>query len=286
MKILFRCICMLFLLNPVLQSCNSEEHYSPPIEQNSAFNLESVNFTEGVPKLYSSHIEVEEGIRYDSARDGQLTDSMLRYRISNTMIDLMKLTVPQQDFGYQFRSPGKDNLARFQNIYFHKLSTLTDKNKIPVAYYAETEFRDAKERKQLIEAFKKQYGNPVYAFRISPEFNQCSYEWQLKDRTIQIETSKGFSVTFGDSDSSAKQSTYYSLHMLIINNKFKSAIHAAHIYEFPDKILYDGKLHSYKDFQFEKKQVFSDHFLLNSTYEKFIKDEYGEYDINRAEEDE
>ncbi len=53
----------------------------------------------------------------------------------------------------------------------------------------------------------------------------------------------------------------------------------------PKEILYDGKMHSYKDFQFEKKQVFGDGFLLNSTNEKYVKNEFGEYDISRAEED-
>lgn len=65
----------------------------------------------------------------------------------------------------------------------------------------------------------------------------------------------GISVTFAGNDTTAKQSKYYSFYMLIINNKFKSAIHDAHIYEFPDKIMYDGKLHSYKDFQFEKTGI-------------------------------
>lgn len=280
------CFCSFLLMSPLLQSCNSADHPSPVVEKNTALDLESINFTESVPALYSTHIEVEDGVRYDSARDGQLTDSMLRYRISNTMTDAMKLTVPQQDFGYLFRSPLMDKPARFQNIYFQKLSTLTDKNKLPVAYYAEAEFQDAKERKQLIEAFKKKYGPPVYSFFISAEFNQCSYEWQLKDRTIQIETSNGISVTFGGNDTAAKQSKYYSLDMLIINNKFKSAIHDAHIYEFPDKIMYNGKLHSYKDFQFEKKQVFRDRFLLNSTNDGYVRDEFGQFDINRAAEDE
>ncbi|WP_127124767.1 hypothetical protein [Pseudoflavitalea rhizosphaerae] len=286
MKMLFRCFCSLLLLPPAFQSCNSAGHPSPLAEQNTAFDLEKIYFTENVPVLYSSNIEVEEGVRYDSARDGQLTDNMLRYRISNTITEALKLTVPQQEFGYLFRSPQMDKLAKFQNIYFQKLSTLTDKNKIPVAYYAESEFKDAKERKQVIEAFKKEYGNPVYSFLISSEFNQCSYEWQLKDRTIQIETSNGISVTFGGRDTAAKQTKYYSLRMLIINNQFKSAIHDAHIYEFPDKIMYDGKLHSYKDFQFEKKQVFRDPFLLNSTNETYVRDEFGEFDINRAAEDE
>jgi hypothetical protein len=284
MKITYWCICAL-LLYSFLQSCNSTQQPSAASKQDNAFNLEAINFTEKVPSLYASNLLLEEGVRYDSARDGQLTDSMLRYKISNTIIDIMKLKVPQQDFGYLYKSPTIDTLAKFQHICFETLATLTDNNKKPIAYFASVELRDPKDRKKLLEEFKKKYGNPVYSFFISSEFNQCSYEWQLKDRTIQIETSNGFSFSITSNDTTAQQSTHYSLDMLIIDNKYKSAIHDAHMYEFPEKILYDGKLHSYKDFQFEKQQVFRDNFLLNSTNEKYIKNESGEYDISRAEEE-
>ena len=229
---------------------------------------------------------IEDGITYDSARDGQLTDSMLRYRISNTMTDAMDLHVPQQNFGYHYKSPETDSIARFGNMYFHSLSVLTNQQKKPVAYYATCELPDAKLRKSLLDEFIKKYGAPKYAWFISSEFNQCSYEWQLADRTIQIETSNGMSVSFMSNDTAAKSNRYFNMEILIIENSAKPAIYAAHIYEFPDKILYEGKLHSYKDFQFEKKQVFRDRYLLNSTNENFIKDEYGEYDINRAEKEE
>lgn len=102
----------------------------------------------------------------------------------------------------------------------------------------------------------------------------------MEDRTIQIETSYGFSS--GGLDEGG---TYYRLDFLLLDNKYKSALHQAHIYEFPEKILYDGKLRSYKDFQFEEKSVFKDEFLLNSTKEELIKNENNEYDISLAEVD-
>lgn len=285
MKIMFRRFCAILLLIPTLQFCNSASPDPADSRKKNAIVLEGINFTEALPSLYSSHIEVEEGIEYRKERDGELKDSLLRYRIHNTITDLMHLTVPQQEFGYLYRSPRIDSMALFQNIWFQKLTTLTDKNKKPVAYFAEAEFNAHKERKKVLDEFIQKYGKPVYAFQVSPEFHQCSYEWQLKDRTIQIETSNGFSVSFGGNDTTAKQTKYYTLNLLIIDNKFKQAIHDAHIYEFPEKIRYEGKLHSYKDFQFEKKQVFRDNFLLNSTNESFIKNEYGEYDITPEEEE-
>lgn len=285
MKIMFRRVLATLIMISGLGSCNSASEGSTSVNPKNVPDLEAIDFTEPLPGLYASHIVVEEGIVYDSARDGQLTDSMLQYRISNTITDAMKLKVPQQELGYLYKSPTIDSLARFRNIWFHKLNTLTNKNKQPIAYYAETEFSDPKTRKALLNEFIQQYGNPVYSFLISREFNQCSYEWQLKDRTIQIETSNGFRVSFGGNDTTANQSKYYSFYMLIIDNRSKQAIHDAHIYEFPEKILYEGKWHSYKDFQFEKKQVFRDDFLLHSSNEKYIKNENGEYDINNAEEE-
>ncbi|NML22373.1 hypothetical protein HHL16_15930 [Pseudoflavitalea sp. G-6-1-2] len=267
-------------------SCDFGSTKAPVAERNGAFDLESVQFTEDIPQLFSKRLMIEDGIRYDSVRDGKLTDSMLRYKISNTITDAMDLQVPQQDFGYLYKSPETDSIARFQQMYFHSLAALTDKNKKPIAYYAESELQNANLRKSLIEAFTKKYGAPKYAFRISAEFNQCSYEWELKDRTIQIETSNGMSVTFNSGDTVARNNKYYNLRLLIIENSAKPALYAAHIYEFPDKILYNGKMHSYKDFQFEKKQKFRDDFLLNSTYEDYIKNEYGEYSIDKAEEEE
>lgn len=285
MKTISKAIGLLAFAAIPFQSCDFSTK-TPVADKNGAFDLEAVQFRENIPALFSKRLMVEDGIRYDSARDGQLTDSMLQYRISNTITEAMKLQVPQNDFGFLYRSPETDSIARFQHMYFHSLAALTDKNKKPVAYYAESELQDAKLRKSLIAEFTKKYGAPKYAFRISSEFNLCSYEWQLQDRTIQIETSNGMSITFTSGDTAAKNNQYYNLRLLIIENSFKPAIYAAHIYEFPEKILYNGKLHSYKDFQFEKKTVFSDGFLLNSTYEKYIKNEYGEYGIDQAAEEE
>ena len=285
MKIVYSWSCALLVSVLLLPSCGDTSKRSAN-NGNDAFDLEAITFTESLPALYATHIVNENGVQYDSARDGQLTDSLLQYRISNTLTEAMKLSVPQKDFGYLYQTPTVDSLIKFQHIYFQSLATLTDKNKKPVAYFAAAELRDVKQRKKLLEEIKKKYGQPRYSFFMSSEFNQCSYEWQLPDRTIQIETSNGFGFTIGGTDTTAQQSRYYRLDMLIIANSAKPAIYDAHIYEFPEKILYDGKMHSYKDFQFEKKQVFRDNFLLNSTNEAYVKNENGEYDISRAEEEE
>lgn len=253
------------------------------LETNSAFDLELVDFQENVPMLYSKHLLNSDGIRYDSIRDGKLTDEILKYKISNTIISTLKIDVPQQDLGFLFRSPQLDSVAKFGKAHFHNLSVLTDRNKKPIAFYAETEYGNKNSRKEFMNEFIQKYGKPRYAFCISPSFDQCSYEWILEDRTIQIKTSFGhrFSIS---SDQKYSNGKYYKLDMLIIENKYKDDIYKAHIYQFGDSIKLNDTYYSYKDLQFEKDQIFEDDFLLNSTFDKYVNDEYGFYHIHNSED--
>src|SRR6478752_5559331 len=98
MKIVYSWSCALLVSVFSLPSCSDPSKKSADKADN-AFDLEAITFTEGLPALYATHIVNENGVRYDSARDGQLTDSLLQYRISNTITDAMKLSVPQKDFG-------------------------------------------------------------------------------------------------------------------------------------------------------------------------------------------
>jgi hypothetical protein len=43
-------------------------------------------------------------------------------------------------------------------------------------------------------------------------------------------------------------------------------------------------MYSFRDLGFDKKSVFRDDFLLNSTDEKYMDDEYGMFDIRQSEE--
>ena len=268
----------------LLWSCKTEKKQITRLENKSAFDLESVNFNEDVTKLFAKHLLDEDGIRYDSVNLATINGDQHRYKISNTIVDVMKFQVPQKEFGFLYKSPTLDSVAKFQDIYFERICLLTNTNKKPVGYYAETEFKDAKVRKAMIDKLIAKYGKPKYSFFISNHYNQCSYEWVLADRTLQIETSFGHSATFS-SNAEMTSGKYYKLDLLILDNKVKTALHQAHIYEFPDKILFKGKYHSYKDFQFEKKSVFKDEFLLNSTNEDLIKNENNQYDIGLAEVD-
>lgn len=270
----------IFLLVLLAMACKMGPKKVTLLEKNSAFDLETIDFKEDVKQLFAKNLLDDESFKYDSVDVKIINSDKQKYKISNTLIDVMELKVPQKQFGFLYKSPSLDSVAKFQDIYFDRVYMLTDNNKKPIGYYAETEFLDVKIRTAMLAKLTEKYGKPKYSFFLASDFNQCSYEWVLADRTIQIETSFGFS-----SGISTNNGRYYKLDMLIVDNKIKPALHQAHIFEFPDQITYRGKEYSYKDFQFEKKTTFKDEFLLNSTFEHFIKNENNQYDISLAEKE-
>jgi len=212
-------------------------------------------------------------------------DTIFKYQISDAVTDVLKIKVPVKDFGYLYKSTQLDSVAKFQQAYFNSLDILTDINKKPVAYYAEAEFKNSKERKQFLDNLIQQFGQPKYAFFISHEYNVCSYEWDLPNQTIQIETSYGHGVTISTTGD-FKNEVYYRLDMLIINNQTKTAIEEAHQYILPDMITgADGKTYSIKELGIDKESKIKDDFLLNSTFDHYINDINGEYHISRARND-
>lgn len=276
----------LILLALILPSC----HPAPPKEEQptvlvsrAEFDLEKVNFQENVPRLYSKHLLDSNDLQIDTAK-GNPAKQVSRYKISNVMTDALKINVPQQDFGYLYKSPQLDSVAKFQNIRFGSLQILCQRDKKPVAFYAEAEFKEAKLRKKCLDDLQKKYGKPKYAFFLESGFDVCSYEWVLADRTIQVETSYSVGVRISTDGNSGSIKTY-KLDMLIVHNPAKEALYNAHIYEFPDRILYDGKLRNLKELQLQKKSTFKDDFLLHSTNTELIKNVGGIYDIPSSESD-
>lgn len=276
-------LCILIITNFILQSCNFIKQ--PILSKNSEFDLEAIDFQENIPKLYSKHILNADGYEYDSIRDGKLADEKLKYKISNIYTEAMELEIPQKDFGYLYKSPLLDSIAKFQNIYFESISALTNKNKKPVAYYAESIFTNVKQRNISIDEISKKYGKPTYAFFIGNGFNVCAYEWDLTDKTIQVETSFAHSASI-NTDGDTNNGKYYRLAMLIINNTYKNDIYKAHVYICPEKLKVNGKYYTKKELNLEKNEIVKDDFLLYSTDEDYIKNENGEYDISRAENEE
>lgn len=275
----------------VLVSCKKElipEKQATVLDDNSGFNLEKVNFNEDVPQLFSKHFINDFGYDMEGEYNakGKDADSIFRYKIDDGILRELdkKLPLPMKDFGFHYRTPEIDSVARYQNIYFRNLSILTDLKKKPVAYFASAELSDWKVRKQFIDDFTKAHGAPKHAYAVSHEFKQNSYEWDLGDRTVQIGTFNGFGFT-ASSDGTNKSSTTYNMDILIIDNKAKVAIDDAHIRVLPDVLTIEGKSHSLKELQIPKESKSSDAFLLNSAQDRIKSDSIGEFDISRAEPD-
>ncbi|OXB14191.1 hypothetical protein [Flavobacterium reichenbachii] len=275
----------------LLQSCNSKQD-TPAIVakkqatflcKNSVFDLGAITFRENPSKLYAENIIKSDDVQYYAERDGKLTDEMLQYKISNTTTKYMEIETPK-DFGFLYRSPELDSIAKFKSISFNSLSLLTNIDKKPIAFLGQTKFRKTGDRKKKLEEIKTKLGSPTHSFFVDKEFDQCAYEWVLSDRTIQIEISSGVTITF-NTKGETKQETQYYLEILIVANKYKNDIYNAHKYKFPDEILYDIKYHSDKDLPFEKNNILKDKFLLLSSNDIYIKEEYGKYNIIQATDD-
>ncbi|RZJ82286.1 MAG: hypothetical protein EOO47_01195 [Flavobacterium sp.] len=277
MKRIYASLTLLVLIAIAFSMCTKK---SSLLEKNGAFDLEKVDFKENVNELFAKNLLDNDGLMYDSVDVAVINSDKQRYRITNTHIELLELKVPTKEIGFLYKSPSLDSVAKFQDTYFDRIYLLTDNNKKPIGYYAETELESAGERNSAIAKLTEKYGKPTNAFFLAREFNQCSYEWVLEDRTIQVETSFGFS-----SGISTNGGRYYKLDMLILENSAKKAVHEAHNFEYPEQIVYKGKTYSYKDMMLEKNTVFSDEFLLNSTKEHLLKNEHTEYDINQAPKD-
>ena len=92
------------------------------------------------------------------------------------------------------------------------------------------------------------------------------------------------------SDGTSKSGEYYRLDVLIIDNAQKDAVYKAHILELPDKFNIKGKVDtnvSYtnlKELGLERTNIIEDEFLLHSYFEKYIKNEYGEYTMPEEEQ--
>ncbi|UII21020.1 hypothetical protein [Fulvivirga ligni] len=275
----------LFILALVLlQSCTPSEKVQPQVlEENAYFDLKKADFNENVPKLYSKNIEFDD-VKYDSARDGAYTDDTLRYKIVNQFLNENKLTIPEKHFGFLYKSPEMDSMAFFNDIYFKKINILTDTAKKPIAYYAEAKLKKKKQQRAFIDSLKSEYGKPIHSFWISSEFNLCVYEWRLKDRTIQVETSYGRSYETDFDSKSMVQNDYFLIDMVIMRNSQRKNIQQAHYFVLPEKVLFYGEYYKPKDLKLDSAVYFNDDFLLYSTDEKILSEEDNLHSITRSED--
>ncbi|CAM3954875.1 hypothetical protein FLAN108750_01135 [Flavobacterium antarcticum] len=276
----------------ILISCNEKGtiiNQPTILDENAGFDLEEITFNEDVAKLFSKNPFSYSDVDFDRDTTKPIPDSIFKYKIESYLAETFKLTIPAKELGFLYKTREIDSLARIGNQYFDRLFVLTNLEKKPIAYYAESRFDSKKDRDAFIKNFKEMYGQTKYEFLIDSSFDNLSYQWDLDTRIIQIETSKGFSMS-ASSDGTSKSGEYYRLDVLIIDNAQKDAIYKAHILELPDKFNIKGKVDtnvSYtnlKELGLERTNIIEDEFLLHSYFEKYIKNEYGEYTMPDEEQ--
>lgn len=258
------------------------------LAQNSGFDLEKITFDEDPTALFSKNLADDENIRIDSITPKTFSDTIFKYKIENYLAEEFKLKVPKTDFGFLYKTPQLDSVAKLNTAYCERLWMLTDTNKKPVAYYAEARFNTKKEKDTFIKNLKEILGATKYEFLIDSHFNQCSYEWEFQNKVIQIETSKGVEMSVS-TDKPFSTGEYYRIDILIIKSSAKEAIYKAHELILPDKFNIKGKIDAnitytqLKELNLEKINYIKDEFLLNSYNKEYVNDEYGIYRIREED---
>lgn len=210
---------LLFILSAsLILSCNNSKNTTTvqpkELAPFSGFDLAKINFKERVYPLFSKVLMVDDE-RYDSTQIARLDFEKLDY-ISMRLTGA-GMSVPKEKYGYQFESHTADSIVRFDSIYFDHVKMLTKRDTSLVAVWATGDYIKTKTGlDSALQHMKNKYGEPAAQYFISSSFHICSYEWRLPDRIIQMETSKGFSVSITSGNSKPEPSTYYKIEMIIV----------------------------------------------------------------------
>ncbi len=178
------------------------------LTKNCSFDLEKVTFNENVPLLFSESLT-----RWLTDSVGNPDFEELKYY----QFDSSGFTVEvhSEQYGYQYESSTKDTIAILDSVAFNKVWVLTDMDTCMVAIYCEVELPIETDVKKILGHLKAKYGNCL-VYEVDNHFNHFSYEWDLGDRILQIETSKGFSFYVGTDEPNGKQTEYFNFDCLII----------------------------------------------------------------------
>lgn len=285
-------IITLIVFSSVIFSCTNKENLQPEIlEDGTVFDFEKITFNEDIVKLFSKKLADPDGISIDSINKNTFSDTIFNYKIENYLAQEFNLKLPAKELGFLYKTTQIDSVAKFDKAFCQQLWVLTDVSKKPIAFYAEARLNTKKEKDLFIKNLKTKLGATKYEFLIDSHFNQCSYEWQALDRNIQIETSTGQEISVSTDNPNSISTEYYRIDILIIENKFKKAIHEAHILKLPEKFSLKGKVDTtvtytekdLKSLNLEKVNTIKDEFLLNSYFDEYIKDEYGTHQISNED---
>jgi len=200
----------IFLLVSCQAAQNKNEHTQPDaLSDKLSFDLEKITFNENVPLLFSESLDF---LLKDSL-DNPDYNELAYYPFD---VSGFRVEVHCDQYGYKFQSGVKNKIAFLDSAYFRSLSVITDMDTAMVAAYCETELPSEVDAKKILGNLKAKYGNCSSVFYLDKGFDVYSYEWEMEDRYLQIETSRGFSVSFGTENSEGKSTQYCKFTCLII----------------------------------------------------------------------
>lgn len=204
------CFAILVVL-AVLGSCSqfSEKEQPKILVAHCGFDLKKVTFNENVPLLFSESLNWS--LQDD---DGNPDSEELAYYPFNPSEFLV--TVHCDQFGYLYKSKPCDSIAALATVYFDKMDVLTDMDTVMVAIHCEAELPVTTNLNSILSQIKLEYGDCSVAYHIDNHYEHFSYEWDLTDRILQVETSKGFSFTLSENPVCTE---YYDFEVLLIKKE-------------------------------------------------------------------
>ena len=187
-------------------SCGQKGEKEVPVEKHG-LNLAQISFEEDPQILLKGNI--------DSSKNA--TASFIEEGLSDpfdypTGHKVNKWNGDQSLYGKAYYSKVSDSIAYYQDLYFNHIAFLTRHSKT-VAVLATVEVTSDTVYQHFIDVLHKEYGASSYN---RPTTTDEFYEWTGKDRYVQIDYSKGGSITIMP-DRPAEVETVYTIELLIFN---------------------------------------------------------------------
>jgi len=202
------------LLSLLMFSCSQKKVRSTAFQNKPGLDLEKIDFNENPLEILKSKIDSSANSQEEFAKKGYSApfDYPVGYKFD-------PWNGKDSFYGKAYYSKVTDSIAYYKNIDFNRIAFLTHKNKT-VAVLGNAEMKSDTVYNDLIKQLTKQYGTP--SLRPSTTMD-VFYEWTTKDRYIQIDYSKGMSISAMSGKATEMKETF-NLEMLIFNKDAAKAI--------------------------------------------------------------
>lgn len=190
-------------------SCNQQSNKKSVLAKNIGLNLEEITFNEKPLDILKS--KIDSGKNEESAFVEKGYSEPFDYPVGYKF-------EPWNDkdsfYGKAYYSKAVDSIAHYGDLYFDHLAFLEHNSKT-VALLATVEVYSDSVYNNLVKKLNKQYGAPSF----SPQTDvDVFYEWTSKDRYIQTDYYKGFSVA-AMSDKKTEMKETFTIQLMIFNKQ-------------------------------------------------------------------